>query len=119
MGQGLSAVIEQLTRDGILACPNCAKGFNLSNRTPIMVCANQHNFCEDCIEEVSKTKNCFECKEQLLTKRKKNTLLCYLIDKLNLNEESSSKSEDRHANQDIRASGSKLRHYESAENAHF
>ena len=89
MGQDASDTAEMLTKDQILNCPLCRKRYNLSNRVPVMVCASQHNFCEECLEEVIKTKKCLECRDLLLLKKKRNVLLCYILEKLNLPESES------------------------------
>jgi hypothetical protein len=59
MGQDASGVLEQLNKDMILSCPSCKKLYNLNSRAPVMVCPNQHNYCEECLEEVIKAKKCF------------------------------------------------------------
>lgn len=89
MGQDPSATADMLTKDQILTCSLCRKRYNLSNRAPVMVCSSQHNFCEECLEEVIKTKKCLECKDMLLLKKKRNVLLCYILEKLNLPESES------------------------------
>ena len=46
-----------------------------------MVCSNQHNYCEECLDAVNRNRKCFECKETLLVRKRKNVLLCYILEK--------------------------------------
>lgn len=80
--QDLQGVREQLHSDQLLHCLRCREEFNLVNKAPFMVCLNQHNYCEMCLEEVNKAKRCLDCKESLLPKRKRNAVVCYILQKL-------------------------------------
>ena len=79
----MNEINDILKKDMIICCVYCKQEFNLVDRHPIMVCFNQHNYCEKCMQDVNKNKKCFECKEMLLLKKKKNQILIYMINKLN------------------------------------
>jgi len=78
----IQGVRDQLHQDMILHCPKCSEKYNLTNKLPIMVCQNQHNYCLSCFEMLGKKNICPDCKDGLFQKMNKNNLICYILEKM-------------------------------------